>query len=102
MHDRAHERVDAGAEALAGVALLVRALLPRGLLVAALAEVRASGVGQLERATGLALSRDAVDQPLVLELLQRRVHRAGARAPATVAALFQAPHQLVAVQRALE
>src|SRR5919197_3678039 len=41
------------------------------------------------------------DQPLVLELLQRRVHRAGARAPHALAALLELLHDLVAVARLL-
>src|SRR5215218_163594 len=83
--------------ALAHVALDV---VPRGAqLVAVRLHVGAALVGQLERLTALA-GRDA-DEPLVLELLQRRVDGAGARPPDAVGALFDLLHQLVAVARLL-
>ena len=84
------------------VALVVLLRLPGRLLLAAFGELLATLVGQLERAAALTLGIDRVDQALVLELCQRGVDRAGAWAPATVAALLETLHQLVAVHRAVE
>ena len=56
-----------------------------------------AGLGQREHAPALGLL--ALDQPLVLEQLERRVHRAGARPPRAAAALLEPLHDLVAVHR---
>src|SRR5699024_7200119 len=57
-----------------------------------------SGVRQAE---DLSLAVDGFDQPLVLKLGQRRIHRARARAPATFGAFFQRLDHLVPVHRRL-
>ena len=77
------------------------------VLLAALAERRVAetlldggglgGAGLGEREHALALGLLALDQPLVLEQLERRVHRPGARAPCPAAALLELLHDLVAV-----
>src|SRR5947209_448026 len=59
----------------------------------------APGFGDLEPAGSLGLGR--VDQALVLELRERRVNRPRAWAPASLAALLDRLHQLVAVPRLL-
>ena len=60
---------------------------------------RPAGLGQRERPASVAvLDRD---EALVLELLEGRIDRAGARAPATAAALAELLHDLVAVHRLL-
>jgi len=61
--------------------------------------VGAPGVGDLDQLGVGPL--DGADKALVLELGQRRVHRAGARAPAPAAPLLDRLHQLIAVGRAL-
>src|SRR5215218_261324 len=74
--------------------------VPRGAeLVAVRLDVGAALVGQ--RVRPAALSRLGADEPLVLELLQRRVDGTGARPPDAVGALFDLLHQLVAVARLL-
>src|SRR5579862_4453374 len=75
-------------------------LLPRRRLVfAALIYVLAPCLGQLEQLAPVDLL--GADQPLVLELCQRRIRRARARAPDAVAALLHLLHDLVAVARLL-
>ena len=68
-------------------------------LLAVLLDVRLAGVGQGERRA--ALAGLGADEPLVLELLERRVDRAGARAPGAVAAALDLLHQAVAGLRLL-
>src|SRR5207247_8742064 len=75
-------------------------VLPGGRpVLAALLQVRAAGVGEGEQLAPVGLFR--ADQPLVLELLKRRIDRAGARAPQALAALLDLLHDLVAVARLL-
>src|SRR5439155_6370052 len=75
-------------------------LLPRRRLVcAALLDKCASLIGDREQLAPLDLL--GADQPLVLELRERRVYRAGARAPYALAALLHLLHDLVAVARLL-
>ena len=58
------------------------------------------GVGQREHAPA-GLGGGGLDEPFVLELLQGRVHRAGARRPVAAAALRDHLDDLVAVHRLL-
>ena len=75
--------------------------LPRGAarLGHALGGLGGTRLGQLERALALALG--AADQTFVLQHLQRRVDRAGARTPGAFALLLEALDQVVAVPRAV-
>ena len=56
-----------------------------------------AGVGQREHAPAFGLL--APDDALVLEQLQRRVHRAGAGSPGAPALLLEPLHDLIAVHR---
>src|SRR5207244_11649244 len=77
-----------------------RHLLPRRRLVCpALLDECASRIGDRELLAPVDLL--GADQPLVLELRERRVYRAGARAPHALAALLHLLHDLVAVARLL-
>ena len=67
-----------------------------GELVAVLCHVLASGIGQRE--LGLAALAARSDEFLVDELLQRRVHGAGARPPGAVGLLADRLHDAVAVE----
>src|SRR5436305_10500874 len=78
------------------VADVARERLPGGAeLVAVRFDVLASGGGQLVRAPSLRFL--CAHEALVLELLQRRIDRAGAGAPGAVAAVLDPLHELVAV-----
>ena len=68
-----------------------------GELVGVLGDVRLAGGGQAQAATAALVVR--LEQALVLELRDGRVDRAGARAPAAVAALGDLLDDLVAVDR---
>ncbi len=75
-------------------------LLPRRAeLVAVLGDVRAARVGELEQPAAAGVLR--ADEALVLELRERRVDGAGARAPVAAAAVLDLLHQPVAVARLL-
>src|SRR5918998_4150543 len=92
--DAEHERAE-----LADV-LVAAGLLPRGAeLVGVLGDVRAAGVRELEEPAAGGLL--GADESLVLELRERRVDRARARAPGAVAAGLDLLHQAVAVARLL-
>ena len=69
----------------------------RGELVGVLLDVAAALLGELQQPAALALA--ALDQALVLELLDGRVDRAGARLPGAAAALGDLLDDLVAVHR---
>src|SRR6185312_7951322 len=100
LHEREADLAHQPAELVGLVGDLPAHLLPRRESVAlALLQVAAAGVGQREQLAPVALLR--ADQALVLELLERRVHRAGARAPDSLAALLDLLHDLVAVARLL-
>src|SRR5205814_3847691 len=80
---------EAAADGLPGLAELVAARL----------DVLATAVGEGEHAAGALLG--CLDEALVLQLRERRVDRAGARAPDALAALLDLLHQRVAVARLL-
>src|SRR4051812_47757340 len=92
-HRAVHQSLDPLARAvlgdLPGLAELVRVLL----------DVAPPLVGEVEDLAAVGVRRG--DEALVLQLLQHRVHRAGARPPETAAALPELIHDRVAVARLL-
>src|SRR5439155_10207589 len=75
------------------------AVFPRLAPVLSSSQLLASGVGDLEYSP--AVLAFALDQAGVLEHLQRRVHGARARTPASAAPLFQRADDVIAVHRLL-
>src|SRR3954452_23233184 len=69
-------------------------------VLAVVRDVRTARLGELVGAAALLLLGET-DQALVLELLERRVHRAGARLPDAVRAALDLLDELVAVLRRL-
>src|SRR3546814_240107 len=68
-------------------------------LVGVRVDVRLPGIGEVQQAASLGVA--ALDQALVLELLDRRVDRAGARLPRPLAALGDLLDHLISVHRLL-
>src|SRR5437764_1982164 len=100
LHEREVDLTHELAERVGLVADVAAHLLPRRRLGGvALLQERAAGVGEHEQLAALALL--GADQALVLELRERRIHRARARAPDASASLLDLLHDLVAVARLL-
>ena len=92
-------RISAPVSACWSQTLSVKLSHGAGCVLRALGDVRAPGVRQMVETPAVRLL--GPDQALVLELLQRRVDRAGARAPQALGALLELLHDLVAVARLL-
>ena len=90
---RLHERLDPGPRPL------VRDLPRLGQLGGVLRDVPAPGVGEVEDLAAVGVP--GLHETLVLQLLQDRVHGAGARPPQTATASGQLGHDRVAVPRLL-
>ena len=80
-----------------GARVLLAALAERRVAEALLDGGRLGGAGLGEREHALALGLFALDQPLVLEQLERGIHGPRARTPCPAAALLELLHDLVAV-----